>query len=758
MIRSDMLVWSPHSVAVILCVLSNPPAKAEESDEQYAGLLEMSLEDLMNLRVKAASGVEEPLRHAPAAMVVVTAKDIEQRGYNNMDEVLADLPGFDLVKTNGATYLETYQRGNRTSFVQRTLFMVNGVVDNNLWIHTAEFSRQYPLSNVDRIEVLYGPASAIYGPNAFSGVINIITRDANELKDGESEFRAQVDMGSFNSRNYELSARVHAGALKLSLSGRYFKSDEPGLKDFGKSWGFASNEMLSDTRVWGPLLARTNLGRYEDPTEDWGVIGKVGYENFEFGFMSWQVSEGYGMAYASDAVQPNVGWNRSSRHSYIRHGWQAREEISIDTEFVYRTDKTWGQFAEATPDWRPGMSDYSYVSFSDWNSDNESWLFTQNYKYRVNNNLHLSGGVKYEVKDLTKSYEACGYWEPQALCTTVPEPDAPFDPEGFGPWVVHSSAASIPQPPRVAPDMPGSNKKTTSDKGVYIQGIYEAGNLLVHAGVRYDHNSLYGDTVNPRLAFGYDFSERTTVKLLYGTAFHEPAFGKVFGGWNGRQVNLDLGPEKVSNIELIAIHQGTNWIHDASLFFANYSDVIKEQSTNSADRNVTGFEYRGRVSFDNPWYEGSDITGYVNYTFTRAMSDETYNHQISAWELKSSELGDIAPHKFNLGVNFPLHEQWSLNLRTSYVGEQELYSRNPLRDQGEKLDAFVVVNSHLRFIYRSATLGFSVHNLFDVGYYHSGSGAAHSGNDFSGRSQGFQNSLIPQEGRSVRFSVGLSLS
>ena len=135
-------------------------------------LFKMSAKDLMNIKVTLASGVEESLIDAPAAMIIITSDDIKQRGYTSLNEVLMDIPGFDISVTNGADYMTAYQRGYRTSYTQRTLLMIDGKVDNHLWSHNANISRQYPLTNVKRISVLYGPASAVYGANAFLGIIN----------------------------------------------------------------------------------------------------------------------------------------------------------------------------------------------------------------------------------------------------------------------------------------------------------------------------------------------------------------------------------------------------------------------------------------------------------------------------------------------------------------------------------------------------------------------------------------------------------
>jgi outer membrane receptor for ferrienterochelin and colicins len=108
-------------------------------------LLTLGLEELINIPITTASGVEETLRNAPAAMVIITANDIKQRGYTNLPELLMDQPGMDFAVSNGSYYMTMYQRGYRTPFTQRTLFLVNGVEDNNLWSRAA--SIRFPISS-----------------------------------------------------------------------------------------------------------------------------------------------------------------------------------------------------------------------------------------------------------------------------------------------------------------------------------------------------------------------------------------------------------------------------------------------------------------------------------------------------------------------------------------------------------------------------------------------------------------------------------
>ena len=89
------------------------------------------------------------------------------------------------------------------------------------------------------------------------------------------------------------------------------------------------------------------------------------------------------------------------------------------------------------------------------------------------------------------------------------------------------------------------------------------------------------------------------------------------------------------------------------------------------------------------------------------------------------------------------------------MSRRELYSQNPLRGQGKTIDPYLVLNGALSYTYRPFTLTLKGVNLLDKTYFHPGVEQADSGDDFTSRSLGFRNSLIPQPGRSFvfRFSI-----
>ena len=206
------------------------------------------------------------------------------------------------------------------------------------------------------------------------------------------------------------------------------------------------------------------------------------------------------------------------------------------------------------------------------------------------------------------------------------------------------------------------------------------------------------------------------------------------------------------------MYQTGRIFHDASLFFSHYEDVIKEEAENAGTRDIWGLEYRGRFTLPNLLAAAPDISGFIFYSFTDVTSSTHFNHEKGEkgeWEDGDTDLGDIAPHKINAGVNVPAARYWNFNLRANFVSERKLYSQNPLRKRGETIDPYVVFNGAVSYSLEGFDITLKVANLLDHSYFHPGVEQADSGDDFSARSLGFRNSLIPQPGRSVMLRLSI---
>ncbi|RZU38176.1 iron complex outermembrane receptor protein [Fluviicoccus keumensis] len=745
-----------QSLLLLLTALVMNAAAAETAAEsRFDRLLSMDLDQLQNLTVSSASGVPESLRHAPAAMIVITADDIRRRGYDSLVEVLQDVPGFDVTIAGGTNYATAWQRGYRSPFGQRTLLLVDGVVNNELWSQAPDLSRQYPLQMLDRIEILYGPASAVYGANAFAGVVNLITRPASAAS-AKAEGQWQLRGGSFNTRTAEGAYRQAFGDLKIAAGARLFRSDDPGLDDLKGRRGFVSADWLANTDAWGPVLALShngrNLGGYYDPAADSSWLVNLDWRDWKAGLFWWRATEGYGQEYATDHAQVNVPWSRERSHIYLEHRDPVRQDGALTTRLTLRQSREWGDWAEAEPDWHAGQSAFSYVSNSHWNSQSHAWSLEQKLDLPTDGDWRWLGGWKVERRTLAKAYSICGYWEPQAYCPADPDV-SPVGPEGFGPWVVHSTANAIPDAPDVPAVMSPDNRVYVTNRNAHLQGAWSRNGWRASLGLLLDHHGVYGTHTTPRLSLGRDFSADTTVKLLYGRAWQEPPTIQVYGGWNGRNANPGLQPEKAANTELVLMHARRGWLHELSLFDARYSNAIREVAVNASGRHVQGAEYRGR--FEREWLART-WSGYLYYTWTLARDDQHYDAATGVWTDGEAAIGDIARHKLQLGIDVPLADHWNLNLRGRYVGRRELYSGNPLRALGDTLDPYVTADLNLEYRQAAYRLALTINNLGDAAYETPGIASADAGTDTSQRATGYYNSLLPQTGRSVYLSLGMT--
>lgn len=765
---------------------------AYADDEAGGGLQTMSINDLLHQRVDlhqssdTSSAVTETLREAPAAMLIIDQKKMRERGYNSMEDLVRDLPGFDTIVTNGTMQVVSYQRGYRTPWTQRTLLLVNGKVDNNLWNHSAQFSRQYPMSSIARVEVLYGPASAVYGPNAFLGVINIITHSNTDLENGEHVSDIQVLSGSFDTRAIELNVRGKQSGFSYNLGGRVFESDEPDISDYS-DWVYTDEALLRDATIWGAGIGLANdpatgnpspigdvnvdgvvtgnerlrdssLGQYDDPSENYSLFGELHYLGWTLGGFQWKTDEGYGPYYSFSDGQPNSSWVHESRQLYLENESELSKAFKVYSLLLYRENYIYGNWAESLA---------NFVSLSNWNSYNDAWRFEQKYTYQLASNVSLSGGVKYEQKALSKVYMICNYWDGNGICPA----QAATSSDGLssdGSGVLDAATISSLNPSPLSPsigksEQPGYNTSNTIDRGVFGQVIYDLGAWRFNAGLRWDDNSVYGSELNPRGAVIYHWKPDVTFKLVYGEAFQEPSPKDLYGAFSGRSANEDLKPEKARNLEFITIYQTRYFLHDASLYYAQYENVIAG-AQNVGERDIWGVEYRGQYRFKNFVPGSSDITGNIFYTYTDATASQQYDNVLAEWVDRDDDQGDVAPHKVHLMMNLPVGEHWNGNVRLNWASERELFSQNPLRadsnsdrTENRKAASYTTVDMALLFQLKPFQFQFKVENLFEEDYLQPGVESAGSGDDGIDN-DGFQNSLIPQVNTRVyTFSIRLEM-
>src|SRR5579862_1145842 len=197
---------------------------AQESSNPAA----LSLEELLDTKVYSASKYEQKVAEAPSSIVVITAEDIRKYGYRTLMDVLATLPGFYVQGHGSYTSLGVRGFSPPGDANSRILLLVNGHALNGNIDDSAPLDYTFPIDMdlIDRIEIVRGPSSSLYGADAFFAVVNVITRTGKDK--GATVSGEGGSLGTYKqTATYGLD---HNGTQAL-LSGTYNLTNAPGLLD-----------------------------------------------------------------------------------------------------------------------------------------------------------------------------------------------------------------------------------------------------------------------------------------------------------------------------------------------------------------------------------------------------------------------------------------------------------------------------------------------------------------------------------------------
>ncbi len=205
-----------------------------------ADLYNLSLEELASVKISGATLNKESLSQVPASVTVFNRAEIRRLGVKNLDELANYAPGFQSVRNDiSSSNYSMSSRGRRVGPGREVLVLLDGQRMNDKWDGGLAHNHALSLGNVERVEFLRGPGSAIYGANAFLGVINIITAShLNELQLGAS---SHGEIASLNASHGTpgtaqpslavFAERRHDRGSELTLSdpgtGQLHNTDDP---------------------------------------------------------------------------------------------------------------------------------------------------------------------------------------------------------------------------------------------------------------------------------------------------------------------------------------------------------------------------------------------------------------------------------------------------------------------------------------------------------------------------------------------------
>ena len=617
------------------------------AEEYTSSLLDLSWEELAQVKVLIATGTEHEIRSAPATVTVISADDIKKTGATNLTDILETVPGVHIKPSHFGNRPLVHIRGSN-SF--QTLLMINGNPMRDLVWAFGIFWKGIPVSAIDRIEVIRGPGSALYGADASAGVINVITKTAGKIKQDEIGLR----VGSFDSQAVWLQTGGTWQDYELGLTAEFSTTDghDPYIKSDASSlageaqYGYDNQDIrFSVSKGHWQLLA--NLMKHDNLQ-----TGMTGYGNFD------PVTSADDKRIDLDLIYDNKN---------LTNNWGLQAKVHYQ-DLDYSSGNG---FQESPPSTSYPDGQINYMSSSE-----QQFSFELAGLYMGIKDHHIRIGAGYDWQDL---YEV----KQQVNFGTGPDgnPINPGDP------LVDISDT----PYAFAPE------KTRKIKHFFIQDVWSfAKDWELTLGVRYDDYNDFGDTINPRMALTWNTTDKLTTKLLYGQGFRAPSYQELYANTSISNPNPDLDPEESETIELsINYAPRDNLILGVNLFNFVVSDIIRKDS-NRQFQNTGRLKTLG-VETEITWHITDKFHFSGNYTY-RNPDDNDYR------EVQEPEQDAY------LRIDWKVLTDLNWNIQSNWIADRKRADNDP-RDN---IDDYIITDTTLRYSgLKQWDFAVSIRNLFD---------------------------------------------
>jgi iron complex outermembrane receptor protein len=654
----------------IVLLLAAPAAFAEEDIEAIYGTQEEGSEDIISL----ASGYSQPLVHAPAIANVVTANDIQKLGATTLAEVLATVPGLHVSTARGVNDIFVI-RGFYDEFNASVLLLLNGIPVNNVVNGGRPQAWRMPVHDIARIEIIRGPGSALYGADAVAGVVNVITKTAEQI-DG-TEVGAYA--GSFATYGGWLQSSGRWGDIEAALS--LEASTTEGYRKIIEADDQTRIDRLLGThasRAPGPLNTQRDDvdARLDLKGERWRF--RAGYQGF------LNVGTGVGITLALDPDGDfSVGLtNADFTYDLLRSGpWD------VAAQFSYLGTTTEASLNPFPPGAFGGL-------FEDGIRDD--------FHFRVD---EVRGGVTALYGGIPEHRFRFGAGFSNARLSDITESRN---------FRIGPGGAPIPTPfadVREFGEPPLLSEQDRTDLYGFAQDEWRfAPDWILTAGVRLDDYSDFGATVNPRLALVWNPSPSLTAKALYGRAFRAPSFTELYGN-NIVAIagNPDLEPEIINMVQFALAKQ---WSPRVRTSVNLYGYDLDHQIRGGTERGTPGNPLTKIQQQNREGRRGYGVELEAEYQVAEDLSVRANYAYYTPQNALPDDVSRLAPeHQIYTALDWRIAQDWSLNARLKWVSDREWESMG----EAAKIEDYTWAGATLR---RSDPQGWffslTLDNLFDA--------------------------------------------
>jgi outer membrane receptor protein involved in Fe transport len=661
---------APASFSAVDFVQPADEAVLPEAEADLAPLLELEqllsqpvltpVEQLAQTEITAASRIPERGSDAPATVYLITKEDIRNRGYSNLRDVLRDVPGMetiDFYQTEKGTLVPV--RGVVGN--NKIIFLVNGMRVNPPGGEEMMLRSDFSVRMAERIEIVYGPGSMIWGQDAISAIVNVITRESDA-----GEVLSSYGQRDFYEGFAGISTTLGCNPCNPIRITAFFAATHSGLTDLSKEYP-----------AWWAGFNTAQVGAPDSPRRwDEGYNAFFRIENNESSFQAWfrdsSRSSAEGRArpvlyYVDEAI-----WRDQSFVMEAKNRHEFTDRASLTSKVVYN-------YYEIAPETR-------YVFKA-----SPTELFYDDFKYGVGSGAWVTELLTLEFSErftLMLGFEAAFFdIIPKATIPGGADPSQSIVPQG-GAFTYYTGDPL--SPPLTENTVPRVTNLTYQNFGYFLQSRFAlTDSLSVVGGFRIDHNTRYSDhAVSPRAALIYhNDAQNLTLKYIYSQAFVGPApyFGyNVF--LNSVQLNTsnpNLEPETADSHEINLTWFGENTMLGSSVYFNSQQNLflpgelrlpvnilpespvyldeagtdprILTQSANGGDNTVFGFDLYGR-------YEADRLSLWTSYSYVDV-------HNVT--EGVESGLPQISRHNFRLGFTWDILDNLKLTPSVIYRSTPE---------------------------------------------------------------------------------------
>jgi len=679
------------AIVFLLITMSNYTAAKSENIAFDPIAEQLSIEELYNLPIiDIATGYAVPLEKAPSVATVITAKDIKAMGAVSLNEVLEAVPGLHVHPSALTSSIDIFSiRGIYTNRGPQVLVLLNGHrISSDISSGTTPDTAMINVQNISHIEVIRGPGSAVYGADAFSGVINIITKTAREL-DG---FHSGIHGGSFSTKNIWAQ---YGGTItdnwKLAANFEFMKqnADKSRVVEIDAQSGL-DNLLGTSASIAPSYLDR----RYQ--TFSYNV--HLDKQNWKIGFDGW--------------IQRDLGIGSGIAHTLDHESYTDVDQLLFTLEYK-------------TKDWYKGLEFNAKFSYQYINQDYHLRIFPPGNMSLVGadgnlftppfNPILFTNGVignpertsQVPQLDLVFLYSGIKNHTSRFNMGIKQEKLSAKASQNFGPGAIDTSASIVDATLTELTGTPYIYLPNTSRtvKFMSIQDMWEISlDWSLTIGIRYDHYDDFGSTTNPRAALIWTPSPNLVTKILYGRAFRAPAFAELYLQNNPVTIgNPSLKPETIDTAE-IAFDYDLMYNLNFNLSFYQYKakdmiDFVDIGSGGSIAQNVYTIKGKG-IELESKWKVNKQWSLIANYAYQRTINQDTNQQQPY-----------VPKQQFYFDTRWKFYTDWVFSTQLNWIGDR----KRAVSDTRENIDDYTQVNLTLRKknINKHWEIAASIKNIFD---------------------------------------------